>query len=944
MIDTYIALDLELLDPTPRGQEILEIGAARFRGGQVEDELSLLVQTRGPLTARISALTGIVQEDLAGAVALPLALAALRRFIGGLPVVGQSVGLDLQQLDAAGLRLGTPALDTFELATLLLPGLPVYDLSTIAGALGVDHGEPRHRALPDARLAMRVFLALLERIERLDARVLTEVVRLSEPLEWPLRPLFQAAQRRKVRATSAFDLAASYRDDGAGLLGPAAHAPAQREPLRPSDSRRRVNVDKLVRSLSTGGSVASSLAGYEQRDEQLSMLRAVAGSLNEGGQLLVEAGTGTGKSLAYLLPAAEFAVLNDRRVVVSTNTINLQDQLRDKDLPTVQATSGRAFRFAVLKGRTNYLCLRRWLTLLRADDPSPDERRLLIRTLLWLPATRSGDRAELRLTRGEAEAWSRVSAIDEVCTPTRCAFHRAGTCFLARARRAAESSHVVIVNHALLLSDVAASSMVLPEYRHLIIDEAHHLEDEATSQLGWSLSQRELLGTFDRVFETAPSATGSVAARALDLLRRQRKAPPGLPERLSSVGAALSPAMRAAREQTRRLFGLLGAFAVEHGSRGEGGPATLRLTDSARAQPDWSEIETAWQALREALDALYGHLTTLRDLLEVVERRDETWDELVGELALQASNLATAAARLNSAISQPDRTMITWLALNRAQEVEVSAAPLDVSGLLKGALFDEKETVVLTSATLATAGSLTYLRERLGLDSPTELIVGSPFDFTASTLLYLPTDLPEPNQAGYQAAVERAIGSAIAALEGRTLALFTSHNQLRTTYQALKEALAQRGITVLGQGLESASRERLVQQFRSSERVALMGTSSFWEGVDVVGPALSCLAIARLPFTAPSDPIFQARSEQFADPFGQYAVPQAVLRLRQGFGRLIRRRDDRGIVLVLDTRIWRRGYGQTFLQSLPPCTVVRGPVSKIPTVAREWLSREVALS
>ena len=861
----------------------------------------------------------------------------MEHFVGQHPVVGQSVELDVQRLEAAGLRLPNSAIDTFELATLLLPGLRTYDLSTVASVLGVSKEQVRHRALPDARLSMKVFLALVERINSLSLQPLAEINRLSAELDWPLRPIFLDAQRQRLAGANVLDLGKAGQDEAGGLIGSLIAKSPAREPLKPSETRRLVAIQKLTDSLRLGGQVAHSLNGYEERPEQIEMLRAIAETFNSGGHLLVEAGTGTGKSLAYLLPAIELAVNNDRRVVISTNTINLQDQLSTKDVPTLQAAAQRPFRYTVLKGRSNYLCIRRWLSLLRSDGLSPDERRLLIKTLLWLPDTRTGDRAELRLARGEAEAWARVSAAEEACTPLRCSYHRAGVCFLARARRLAEASHIVVVNHALLLSDLATSSRVLPEYQHLVIDEAHHLEDEATQRLGWSLGQRDLATDYARLLDPESGASASLIPRVLGYLRRQKTLGSEL-GRLDTLSASLVASVRGLRERTRTLFDLLEAFADDHGSRAEGGSFLARITDALRAQPAWSEIEIACASWQEALDGLLGHLATLGGLLERPDRRDEAWEELSAELGFQSANLDQTAAKLCRALMERDPTAIVWLSSARGHETRVSLAPLNVADALRQALFDEKESVVLTSATLTSGKQFDYIRGRLGLEDCSELVVGSPFDYGTAVLVYLPVDMPEPNQPGYQAAVERALGSVVDALQGRTLALFTSYNQLKSTYQALKDPLEKRGITLLGQRMDGASRERLLEHFRQGERVALLGTTSFWEGVDVVGSALSCLVIARLPFSVPSDPVFQARCEQFDEPFSEFAVPQAVLRLRQGFGRLIRSRSDRGIVVILDSRLTRRSYGGTFLASLPDCTVRRGPASSLAEAARDWLA------
>lgn len=933
----YVALDLELVGSPEDGQEIVEVGAVRFRGAETLATFQTLVRPEQALSAKVRALTGIQPEELRAAPPFRAVAEQVRSFVGDLPIVGQSIQLDVEALRRAGLVLRNPLLDTYELATLLLPRLPSYDLATIAGALGLEDGRP-HRALPDALLAMRVFQALVARIEALDPDILMHVNRLAAP-GWPFRPLFAEAERRRTREYLRATLGGGEPPGRLSPLPQPLAPPARpRQPLTPNSGRTPLDVAQVTAALRAGGALAETLRGFEDRPEQQRMARAVAEAFNRGEHLLVEAGTGTGKSLAYLVPAVQFAVANNRRVVVSTNTINLQDQLFEKDLPDLRRATGLEFKACVLKGRSNYLCLKRLYLLLRAEHLEPEERSLLIKVLLWLPQTETGDRAELRLVGREEEAWSKLSAQSEICTPPRCPYHRAGVCFLARARRAAEESHVVVVNHALLLSDIVTESKVLPDYQHLIVDEAHHLEDEATAQLGWRLTLRDLLVHCDELWEPSGVRATGLLPEAIGYLHGQTAAPAARAA-LVRLAESAERDVRETRETARALFGALERFVSGRTQRNEVGQPTLRLTGAVRAQPAWSEVEQRLDDLLKRLDRIERHVYDLVEKLGEVAAHDELWEELVGRLAAQQLFWDVTRTNLAETIGAPSPKWVSWAAGFRAEDLALHRAPVHVGELLAEALWRTKECVVLTSATLTTDGSFRYVRDRLGLERVRELALGSPFDYERAALVYVPTDLPEPNQPLYQRGVEEAIYAFALALEGRTLVLFTSHSQLRTTYDALRDRLSAARIVLLAQRLDGMSRARLLETFKAGNRTVLFGTASFWEGIDVVGEALSGLVITRLPFAVPTDPVYEARSEQFDDPFNQYAVPQAILRFKQGFGRLIRSRTDRGVLLVLDRRLISKGYGAAFRRSLPKCTVEQGPIAAAARRAAEWLAR-----
>jgi DNA polymerase-3 subunit epsilon/ATP-dependent DNA helicase DinG len=956
----YVSVDLELAEGGGSPQ-IIEIGAVRFDATGQAERWSSLARPSAPLTYRIELLTGLTAADLETAPRLDKALAELARFVGDLPLVGQSIEIDLDYLERAGLRLTAPAYDTFELAQLLIPGLPTYSLASVARALGV---EPRasHRALADAETAMDVFLALLARLRGLRLETLMLVNRLEAGLEWPLAPLFAEAERGATRRylESVFRSSSSARLPVPDALPLPTKPPTAPPPLAPDSTAAAFDGAALEAALSEGGAVAVRLAGYEERREQLAMLSAAGDALRDGEHLVVEAGTGTGKSMAYLLPAVCFAVATGRRVVVSTNTINLQDQLVQKDLPALAAALPFEVRAALVKGRGNYLCLRRWQAFLRAERMTAAEARLGIKVAIWLEHTASGDRAELRLPPDEAIAWSKLAAQVEHCTPGRCSFHRAGTCFLARARAAAESAHVVVVNHALLLSDVATGSKVLPEYRSLVIDEAHHLEDEATEQLGLRFTERDLLQALDRLQVQSGSYSFGVLSEIAALVQRVGASP-------KRVGAVVERAARAetalgrSRVAIQDVFGDLHGFVAARSDRAGLDNLNLRITAAVRSSRDWQAIERAWATMLDRWLALAQPVAELLDDLEALgistaatDGRGEddadhsaghsavgpdatsTTEELAAELETFLRFSEAVQEALDRILAAPSKAEVYWLSVRGGSELALHAAPLHVGERLWDELFSRKDAAIVTSATLTTEGSFRYLRERLGLRDVRELQVGSPFDYRTSTLVYVPTDVPEPAQAYHQHRLVDTLVALVSALGGRTLVLFTSHGQLRQTHEALRAPLDAQRIVLLGQNIDG-SRARLLETFRAGPRAVLLGTSSFWEGVDVVGEALSCLVIARLPFAVPTDPVFAARSELFDDPFREYAVPQAILRFKQGFGRLIRSRTDRGVVAVLDRRLVSKTYGRAFLRSLPDCTVKTGPARDLPDAASQWI-------
>lgn len=923
-----VAIDLETTGLDPRRDAIIEIGAVHMRNGRIIDEYSQLVDPGVPLPAIITDITGIRPEQLVGQPDLQSLLPGLSRFVADAPVIGHNVDFDMEFLVRQGILRSNLRLDTVELAAVLMPRAARYSLGNLAAEAGIELKQA-HRALDDARATALLYWSLWQRALRLPADTLGEIAGAAQGLSWNAEPVFRAA----LEAQGLLAAVPSERGRPARTVFPPPQVNAALP--EPDDELVLLDAAKLQAELSAGSPLAGKLPGFRERSQQVWMAQEVAQAFNHGRHLMIEAGTGVGKSLAYLLPAVRWAQLNSRRVIVSTNTINLQEQLLHKDLPLLQSTMAGDLQVALLKGRGNYLCPRRLAILRRRRPANRDELRVLGKLLVWLGENSSGDRSEITLRGpGESFVWSRLSAEDPLCSLERCRSEMKGSCPFFKARKSAESAHLIVVNHALLLADAASEHHVLPPYTSLIIDEAQHLEQAVSDAFGFRLDERTLRL---QLAELGTAESGILG----ELLRSSQNAvAPQVSERLKEVIDTIGEAGGLLQHHATGLFAACRAFAAQLDRSSPAYTTRLRLVPRLREHNGFDPIVERWETLVSFFHGISDALRRLTEQLGPVTLDDASTlaDNLAALESVQRWFLETRQ-QLDSFIASPQDNTIYWLevARERSNPVTLHAAPLHVGALVEEHLWGSLETIVLTSATLGSDGDFSFLRERLGANQVRAIQVGSPFDYRRSTLLFLPQDMPEPAQRErYQQAVERGLVELAAALNGRTLALFTSYSQLRQTAQAVAPRLALGGIEVFSQS-GGSSRLALLEGFRNADQAVLLGTRSFWEGVDIPGDDLSALVIVRLPFSVPSDPVFAARSEAYADAFNEYAVPEAVLRFRQGFGRLIRSHADRGIVAVFDRRVLSKAYGQQFLNSLPDCTRIGGPLASLPHEARRWL-------
>ena len=657
-----------------------------------------------------------------------------------------------------------------------------------------------------------------------------------------------------------------------------------------STIQTRPALPSLYDFFAPGGVLSRSQLPYEFRRGQLEMAQAVERALAENRHLIVEAGTGTGKTLAYLLPALR----SGRRVIISTGTKNLQEQLFFKDIPFLESLLG-SLRVCYMRGRANYLCRHKLYALRNQPILNGLEEISQYQSIAeWERTTETGDRVELDDLPEASQLWAKLDARSEACLGQSCPDYE--RCFITEMRRRAAESDVIIVNHHLFFADLAVKLQarsapdagILPEAGIVIFDEAHELEDVASSYFGISLSNVR--------FEEL--------ARDLETMLRARQA----------LNSSIITAAQTVRERARLFFAALPAprrsEAARNGERGQPGEGRMPFLD----REDFLEIRgDLYLGLTDALHRLELELERLRGVEESAPLRKRTAD---------------IREHLRFLLEADDRNTVFWLerrggrGQGSASVTYLQATPIDVSELLNELLFENFPSVVLTSATLTVQGGFAHICKRLGMRDARELVVPSHFRYSEQALLYLPPDMPDPRDANFQEEAGSRIRRMLDITQGRAFCLFTSYQQMRDLYERL---LVEVGYPLLLQG--TAPRKALLEEFRKTPNAVLFGTSSFWQGVDVQGEALSCVIVDRLPFAVPTDPVVQARmraiEENGGNPFVEYQVPSAVITLKQGFGRLIRSLEDRGVLMLLDPRIQRQRYGRIFLDSLPPYRITQ---------------------
>lgn len=945
----FAVLDFETTGTQSVG-EIIQVGLAI-----IEEDRSIsrvygsYVKPGTPIPPFITGLTGITDDDVKDAPELDEMMMELVPLLDDVVLVGHNVAFDFHFLQNALDRCGYlpfqgRILDTIDFLKICFPSLTSYQLGSVSAHFGVTHDRP-HQADSDALATALVLLKCLEELYDLPLLTIQRLCELfteeDSDLGWYFDGLLREREaetlqpegdltfyRQLALAVGDWNELAPPRDE---------HAENPLQNLSFTDY-----MDEVTKRLK------DTLPQYESREAQDIMINEVMTALAEDKHLLIEAGTGTGKSLGYLLPAIYQSVRANEKVMVSTHTINLQDQLRERDIPLLTQVVPFPFKAAIFKGRGHYLCLRKFEHKVNKKDfISPREDALTAaQMIVWLTQTESGDDEELNLSGRGGDFWETVASDTDSCLGRSCPWFR--KCYYHRAKHEAGIADVVITNHSKLFADVKAGHQLLPAYEHLVIDEAHHLEDVAGKHLGMHMKHFTVAHTLSRLYKDSRNGQLPTLRQMLQSSGSEEAS------EWSGVIDRIYPDLLTVKETwdllSDKLFGLLPERS--DAAAGEAGQLVMRLLPT-RKPKDWDELV----ALENTMNLTLSEIIRKGDKM-LNEMRDQegqsSSDSLVTDISGLFKDLASIREQVRFFMGLNDENVVYWLEANgnyRSKSLQLYAVPVDVSTQLKELFFDKKKSIVLTSATLSVDKSFQFMIDNLGLNEAAEegrlmtSLLPSPFKYREQALLVIPRDFPSVKgsvgDARFVDTLVQSLAEAAITTRGRMLVLFTSYKMLRQVYDPLKEALASQEITVLGQGVEGGSRSKLIRRFQDSAASVLLGTSSFWEGVDIPGEALTCLAIVRLPFQPPNHPLAEAKSEllqaQKKNPFMKLSVPQAVIRFKQGFGRLVRTAQDRGIVIVYDTRVIESHYGKYFLYSLPGPKMEHMLTDQMVPRIAEWL-------
>lgn len=849
---TFVALDIETTGFDADQDQVIEIAAIKFDDHQVIDVFESLINPKRLIPPLIAHMTGISDNMLTNAPDFRDIQEKLVQFIGNHPIVGHNISFDVGFLNKKGCNLSNPLYDTLDLASMLIPGLPSYSLDTLTRSLKIKH-ENKHRALSDTQATQELFSIILNKIKKLDHETLEAIKQILDKSTWPMRDLFLYEEgEQSAPNTNIYD--------------------EENPKIKPLPEKQ------FDTFFDDNGALSKVIQDYESRPTQKEATNKILECFQLNKHLLLEAGTGTGKTLAYLTAAVYFSQLEKKKIVISTYTKNLQDQIMNKDIPLLREAlqsinKNIDFRATLLKGRSNYVSVKRLHRFMQKDIFEDHEVTFLLKVMLWLKETTTGDIDEINIQGKEFPLRFEVCYEDGSEDENDPLY--AQQSFLKKARRKAENANIIVVNHALLLSDAMKETPILPEYDYLVFDEAHHLEKVTTDSLTINFSP----GSFIRPFE-----------------------------KVARTDEALQVKCQQITNKADLFFGILGIFTEKHADAMELQYQYL-IKDEALNSLEWQKVKDSVRHLYELISEL---LTELTDY----SHRDE---DTAREIRAQRFEIEKRHQDLHSVfLSGEWKNRIQWTYKTFDGTSCLKSAPINVGMELHNRIFNAKKSVILTSATLRTEQNFDFIRHQLALDSSVEAIaLPSHFDYPDQVKIIIPEDLPAPKTEGYFKACNSVIEKIVQGNQGRTLVLFTSKKALTASYMALAPDLKTRGYNILAQGV-TGGKGKILEHFKEEpETSVLFGTASFWQGIDIPGDLLTCVVMQKLPFDPPSDPLIYSRGLQYQNAFSEYQLPLAILRFKQGFGRLIRTSKDKGCMVILDSRILQNSYGQKFLSSLP---------------------------
>lgn len=913
-----VAIDIETTGLQVESDSIIEIGAVRFRGPDILESFETFVEPRRHVPYRIQRLTHITPAMLVGAPAFGAIAPRLRALLGDAPLVGHSVGFDAAFLRKLHVGERNQLLDTFELASLLLPTLPSYSLDSVAAHLGLS-APNHHRALADAILARDVLLALEARITAMPDQILIDLCELTSPAVLPSSALLRQERARR----------------GIAGGGAASFGQALGDKLRMNPAVLNLHVAEMPapapEALTPAENATSESALTAIPDPPVQAM--VATCLDEQTIGMVELAPPAERQADVLAPALAWALHNNQRLCIAAASPASARALAHTLPALLAAQTSDPIPVATVLEPRGYLCLHRWYGPARmALAHDADALRGFAKMTVWAHGTATGARDEVMLNPSETSAWETVRAGTEFAGMTGCAYRERGWCFARRAREAADAARIILTTHAALFD----ATSTLPHADGYLILDAHLLEEQIMERAAYGVEVVPLERALDALWRRDGQGLLAQAVRAI----------PG------DTGQNWGSQVAKARDAARIFFAALTALPAEaqtqgkHPANAEGVPMAVRLDESARALPGWGSLAEAGQALEKRLNAVSESANQAQRLLAKVRGTEA----LAQELAARQGELRQIARWGHDCLAQPRDDMVYWIRAAQTPRpntrgryvppsdefASLQGAPTHAAHLVGPVLRELHAGVVLAGTALAVEGRFEQMADRLGV-APLAYTAAPPLDFRAQTLLLVPADAPEPNMPAFQRSMNDALVQVARTLNGNTVVLFASHTALRTTYNAIKPMLEQHDILVLAQGMDGSLRQ-MWQNFRSQERIVLLGAGGMWEGWESDGARPQCLFIPRLPLPALGDPAIAARAERHSDHMHHFTVPHAALRLRQALNRLAWAHSQRNVVILYDGRVISKDYGATILNTLPPLTLREPDATMLGTAAHDWLN------
>lgn len=933
MTQRYVVVDLETTgNSVKKGDKIIQFAAVVVENDSIVDEFSTFINPEQPLTPFIEELTGITDEQLQQAPKFSEVASAIVEYLQDACFVAHNVLFDLSFLQDELVANGyepfyCSTIDTVELAKIMRPCATSYKLLHLATEEGFEHERP-HQADSDAWVTAQLFISFAKELRHLPLVTLKQLYKLSFSLKSELSELIALILEERSTVNPVHHpyllihkgIAIKKPEDLANITNSSI-------PSFP------VNVEEKISLLE------KAFPSLEIRKDQLTMMDAVHNAFEDSQTALIEAGTGLGKTLGYLVPAAFYSVRHQESIIISTFTIELQNQLIHQELEHLKKMLPFPIQTAVVKGRSNYISLAKFDRALRIRDDHYDSALTKMQILIWLLQTETGDRDELNLTSGGELFWERLQNTNGMTSSHQTAWQHLD--YFERAKKSASHAHLIITNHAYLMTDYFSNSQSELDSSVIIIDEAHQLENAAIKHLGGSLDYI----TIKMMLNKLGFHEQKQLLFKLDKMRMENGCGAFYESRQNNA------LLQETIYELEQFFQLLSS-ACQEVSKDHPTHQALTLSTLLSSHQHARHLVMIAERLSEQFRKLAIMLQTSVDELMEKESLGKTQLFYLGEIESIATYFFKCASQLREYFTMNKEEVLYWVEWNKnspSQYVYLYSQPIEGGSEMWFRFFSQQQSVVLTSSTLTVKGSFQYFRNKLGLydEQIKTYSFPSPFRYKEKVQMFVASDVPEVNtvsQEAYAASISKYIESAAIACKGRMLVLFTSQEMLKTTHELLKNSDTLEDYNILSQGISSNSKARLIKHFQNFDKSILLGTASFWDGLDMPGETLQCLMIVRLPFSSPADPITEARcqriKEKGGNPFSSYSLPEAIMRFRQGFGRLIRTNEDKGVFIVCDKRIITTSYGTDFLKSIPAINLTEIESKSIGSKIKSWLNEE----